>query len=76
MRELIDTGKAFFRKRGWTPFPFQEEAWRAYLEGCHGIINAPTGSGKTYSLGLPILLEFLRAAKDKKEQPRIINKQG
>ena len=69
MRELIDTGKAFFRKRGWTPFPFQEEAWRAYLEGCHGIINAPTGSGKTYSLGLPILLEFLRAAKDKKEQP-------
>ena len=69
MQALIDTGKAFFERRGWTPFPFQEKAWCAYLEGCYGIINAPTGSGKTYSLGMPILLEFLREAKEKKDQP-------
>jgi ATP-dependent Lhr-like helicase len=28
--------------------------------GQHGLVNAPTGSGKTYSLIIPILLEFIR----------------
>lgn len=69
MEEWIEIGKNFFTRRGWQAFPFQEKAWQAYLEGCHGIINAPTGSGKTYSLGIAILLEFLREAKDKKKLP-------
>lgn len=56
--------KDWFQKRGWQAFPFQEEAWQAYLDGCQGIVNAPTGSGKTYTLGLAILLEFLRAHPD------------
>ena len=41
-------------------FPFQQEAWEAYLNGQHGLVNAPTGSGKTYSLMVPCLLEFIR----------------
>lgn len=41
-------------------FPFQQEAWKAYLNGQHGLVNAPTGSGKTYSLMVPCLLEFIR----------------
>jgi ATP-dependent Lhr-like helicase len=41
-------------------FPFQQEAWTAYLNGQHGLVNAPTGSGKTYSLLVPCLLEFIR----------------
>ncbi len=57
---LIDVGRGWFADRGWAPFPFQVEAWEAYLSGRHGLVNAPTGSGKTYSLGIPILLEFLR----------------
>jgi ATP-dependent Lhr-like helicase len=36
------------------------EAWEAYLAGKSGLVNAPTGSGKTYSLLVPILLEYLR----------------
>jgi len=51
----------WFEQKGWKAFPFQREAWQAYLEGHHGLVNAPTGSGKTYSLLLPILLEFLEA---------------
>jgi ATP-dependent Lhr-like helicase len=62
--ELLETGKQWFRRQNWQPFPFQLEAWQAYLDGCHGLVNAPTGSGKTYSLIIPILLEFLRDAKD------------
>ncbi len=50
---------AWFSSRGWTPFPFQREAWSSFLAGKSGLVNAPTGSGKTYSLAVPILLEGL-----------------
>jgi ATP-dependent Lhr-like helicase len=53
-------GLEWFRKNNWEAFPFQQEAWNAYLEGNSGLVNAPTGSGKTYALLIPILLEFIR----------------
>lgn len=53
-------GKDWFAARGWDPFEFQLEAWEAYLGGWSGLVNAPTGSGKTYSLMLPVMLEFIR----------------
>lgn len=53
-------GKDWFAARGWDPFEFQLEAWEAYLGGWSGLVNAPTGSGKTYSLMLPVVLEFIR----------------
>ena len=59
--EVISTGKDWFGRRGWTPFPFQLEAWDAYLNGRSGLVNAPTGSGKTYSLMMPVVLEFIRS---------------
>ena len=57
---LIARGEDWFTGQDWTPFPFQLEAWNAYLDGHNGLVNAPTGSGKTYSLIIPILLEALR----------------
>ena len=57
---MIEKARQWFKKKGWKPFPFQEEAWESYLKGFHGLVNAPTGSGKTYSLAVPILLEFMR----------------
>ena len=44
---------------GWKVFPFQSEAWNAYLAGSNGLVNAPTGSGKTYSLAIPIMLDYM-----------------
>jgi len=44
------TFKHWFKTQNWRPFPFQEEAWQCYGQGLSGIVNAPTGSGKTYSL--------------------------
>ncbi len=49
----------WFQENNWKPFPFQVEAWNKYLLGYSGLINAPTGSGKTYSLLLPSLLSYL-----------------
>lgn len=54
----------WFRQKNWTPFPFQQACWTAYLNGDHGMLNAPTGSGKTYALLIPILLQFRREYPD------------
>lgn len=61
---LINLGHTWFEQNGWKPFPFQEEAWSAFLDGKHGLVNAPTGSGKTYSLILPILMEYIAQNPD------------
>lgn len=61
---LLNTGEEWFRERGWSPFAFQIDAWKSYLGGYSGLVNAPTGSGKTYSLMMPIALEFIRDHPD------------
>lgn len=61
----LKIGKDWFTASGWKPFPFQLETWQAYLEGSNGLVNAPTGSGKTYALMIPALLEFIRDCADK-----------
>lgn len=55
----LDPGIDWFRQQGWMPFPFQQHVWKAYLVGESGLLNAPTGSGKTYALWIPCLLEFI-----------------
>ena len=35
---------------GWKAASFQIDSWRAQENGEHGLINAPTGSGKTYTM--------------------------
>lgn len=49
--------KTWFELLGWEPLPFQQDAWKAIASGHSGIVNAPTGSGKTYSLMLPALIK-------------------
>jgi ATP-dependent Lhr-like helicase len=56
----IDLGLEYFKQKGWNPFPFQIQAWKDYLDGKSGILNAPTGSGKTYALWFPVLLNYIQ----------------
>ncbi len=56
----LDLGLEYFKRKGWTPFPFQIQAWKDYLDGKSGILNAPTGSGKTYALWFPVLLNYIQ----------------
>lgn len=47
---------AWFTTRGWVPFPFQEETWKAHWAGRSGLVHAPTGMGKTYAVwGGPVM---------------------
>ena len=56
----IKRGEKWFKSQKWKAFPFQKTTWQAYLNGQSGLVNAPTGSGKTYSLFMAAALEFIR----------------
>lgn len=49
----------WFESMGWQPLDFQKDTWKAYQQGFSGIVNAPTGSGKTYSLLLAVLQDYM-----------------
>lgn len=51
-------------RRGWTPWEFQQNAWNAYARGESGLINVPTGAGKTYAAYLGPLAELLDKPAD------------
>jgi ATP-dependent Lhr-like helicase len=51
--------EAWFARKGWTPMPFQRQCWRAYLEGHSGLLQVPTGSGKTYAAVMGPIAELL-----------------
>lgn len=62
--ELFETADNWFRQQNWKPFPFQKETWTAFLQGKNGLLNAPTGSGKTYALWMPIVLDYIKTNPD------------
>lgn len=41
------------------PFAFQEETWKHIGLGNSGIVNAPTGCGKTFSVFLGVLIHYI-----------------
>ncbi len=56
----------WFAQQNWKPFAFQRQTWKAFLQGKHGLLNAPTGSGKTYALWFPIVLDYINNHPDYK----------
>jgi ATP-dependent Lhr-like helicase len=58
--ELYAIAENWFRDQGWKSFPFQNQTWTAFLQGKNGLLNAPTGSGKTYALWFPIVLDYMK----------------
>ncbi|WP_271765833.1 ligase-associated DNA damage response DEXH box helicase [Aquimarina algiphila] len=63
-KELFHIGESWFLQQNWKVFPFQKQAWKAFLQGKHGLLNAPTGSGKTYALWIPIVLNYIKNNPD------------
>ncbi|MBR9919744.1 MAG: ligase-associated DNA damage response DEXH box helicase [Bacteroidetes bacterium] len=70
VKKLVKKGTDWFKSKGWKPFPFQKESWTTYLQGKSGLVNAPTGTGKTYSLVIPVLLEGLAEQEKTGKTPK------
>jgi len=62
--ELFHIADNWFQNQGWKSFPFQKETWTAFLQGKNGLLNAPTGSGKTYALWIPVVLNYIKSNPD------------
>jgi ATP-dependent Lhr-like helicase len=46
------------------PFTFQEETWQHIINGKSGLVNAPTGCGKTFSVFLGAIIDFINKHPD------------
>ena len=55
---------SWLTSKGLQPFAFQEEAWQHIAVGESGLVNAPTGCGKTYSVFLGSLIRFINQHPD------------
>ena len=56
----------WLKKDAKKPFDFQKETWQYYANGYSGLVNAPTGFGKTFSLFLAVVIEGLNEEALKK----------
>ena len=50
--------------KGFKPFLFQQQAWQHIANSDSGLVNAPTGCGKTYSVFLGSLITFINQHQD------------
>lgn len=51
--------KNWLQLKGLTPFAYQQETWQHIINGKSGLVNAPTGTGKTFSVFLGSLIYFI-----------------
>jgi len=50
---------AWLKTKNKIPFTFQQQTWQNIVNGQSGLVNAPTGCGKTYSVFLGALIDFI-----------------
>ena len=53
----------YFEAKKWKPFTYQEQVWRALLDGESGLLHVPTGSGKTYAAVMGIFAKYMASPK-------------
>ena len=59
----------WLKTKEWKLAVFQKETIEAFFAGKSGLVNAPTGSGKTYSLWFPVLINYINITKEYKTKP-------
>jgi ATP-dependent Lhr-like helicase len=60
----FDVISEWFSSKKLKPFHFQEQTWQHILDGESGLVNAPTGCGKTFSVFLGALIDFINHYPD------------
>lgn len=64
--------KSLFAKQAIEPFTFQIKTWKKISSAYSGIVVAPTGFGKTYSVFLGVIIDFLNSPSSYKSGLKII----
>ena len=49
----------WLHRKGYKAFAYQEETWQHIINSKSGLVNAPTGTGKTFSVFLGALIQFI-----------------
>jgi ATP-dependent helicase Lhr and Lhr-like helicase len=55
---------SWFTIKGIHPFEFQQETWDHIIRSHSGLVNAPTGCGKTFSVFLGAIIDFINEHPD------------
>ena len=50
---------SWLESKSHQPFTFQKEAWQHIINNKSGLVNAPTGCGKTYSVFIAAVIDFI-----------------
>lgn len=54
----------WLQKNGRTPFSFQSKTWKKYNLGYSGMVVAPTGFGKTFSVFIAVIIDYLNRPQE------------
>jgi len=49
----------WLKRKNWIPFTFQSETWEKMSQGKSGLVNAPTGFGKTYAVFIGAIIRYI-----------------
>lgn len=58
--------------KGQKPFDFQLQTWYAYKNGYSGMVVAPTGFGKTFSVFLAVVIDYLNRPEEYKKGMKLL----
>lgn len=64
----MNLAHTWFRQKGWKPHKFQRETWSAIKAGKSGLLNAPTGFGKTFAIWFGVIQHFYDHPKPKQHK--------
>lgn len=60
------------KSKGNKPFEFQEKTWEKFAAGYSGMVVAPTGFGKTFSVFLGVLIDFMNHPEEYKKGLKLV----
>lgn len=58
-----EIARKWFEHNKWQPYDFQIKSWDAIADGYSGLLNAPTGFGKTYAIWFGVLQHYYNRKK-------------
>lgn len=60
----------WFEQQEWCPYAFQRETWERIAKGKSGLLNAPTGFGKTMAIWFGVLEHYYLKVESRKKDKR------